>query len=165
MTSCHHCGCDIETAPKRGKPRSVPQNARFHALIKAAYHHWPERKDLFQPGSVEHLRKWLQAKAGHRNVSTVETVGMTLDQTLAAVAAAIKAAGEHHYVEAVGSKFYVITSKSIAFDELPHLAACALFDDVAEVIEAETGLKVDQIMPPVTARRTTTERHMVRQAT
>jgi len=165
MTSCPHCGCDIEAAPKRGKPRSVPQNARFHALIKAAYHHWPERKDLFQPGSIEHLRKWLQAKAGHRNVSVVDADNMDTMQALIAVAAAIKAAGEHHYVESAGTKFYVVTSKSIAFDELPHLAACALFDDVADVIEAETGLKVDQIMPPVKARRTSAERHMGRQAT
>lgn len=147
---CEHCGSF--PSPKAGKPRSVPQNARFHALIKAAFLHWPERADLFQPGSEQHLRKWVQAKAGHRNVATVDVANMDQTQALVAVAAAIKAAGEHHYVEAAGTKFYIITSKSIAFDELPHLAACALFDDVADVIEAETGLKVDEIMPPVRVR-------------
>lgn len=147
---CEHCGG--YPSPHRGKPRSVPQNARYHAMIKAAYMHWPERADLFQPGSIEHLRKFLQAKAGHRNVATVDTAGMTRMQSVVAIAAAIKAAGEHHYVEAAGTKFYIITSKSIAFDELKHLAACALFDDVADVIEAETGLKVDEIMPPVQMR-------------
>ena len=44
---------------------------------------------------------------------------------------------------------HIVESKSIDFDTLPHLAACALFDAVADTIEAETGLKVDQIMPPL----------------
>ena len=161
-----HCpACGYVPENRKCKPRSVPQNARYHALIKAAFHHWPERKDLFQPGSIEHLRKWLQAKAGHRNVSVVDADNMDTMQALIAVAAAIKAAGEHHYVESLGSKFYIITSKSIAFDELKHLDACALFDDVADVIEAETGLKVDDIMPPVRARAAPRERNMGRQAT
>ena len=149
-TPCEHCG-GFPT-PKTGKRRSVPQNALYHAMIKAAFHHWPERKDLFQPGSIEHLRKWLQAKAGHRNVSVVDAEHMDTGQALVAVAAAIKAAGEHHYVEPLGTKFYIITSKSIAFNELKHMDACALFNDVADVIEAETGLKVEDIMPPIQMR-------------
>lgn len=164
MTSCPHCGCDIETAPKRGKPRSVPQHRRYFAMIREAYHHWPDGHQ-FRPLSEEHLRKWLQAKAGHRVVDTIETDGMTPAQSVAVIAAAMKRAGPFAFVSATETKLHVVTSESIDFDTLPHLAACALFDDVAEVIEAETGLKVDQIMPPVTARRTTTERHMGRQAT
>lgn len=58
-----------------------------------------------------------------------------------------------HFTSAADTLFYVIQSKSIDFDTLPHLAACALFDDVADLIEAETGLKVSQIMPPIRERK------------
>ena len=39
MSSCPQCGCDIEPA---GKARSLPQLRRYFALIRAAYHHWPD---------------------------------------------------------------------------------------------------------------------------
>lgn len=54
-----------------------------------------------------------------------------------------------HFTSVVGARFHVIESKSIDFDTLPHLAACALFDAVADTIRAETGLDPDRIMPPI----------------
>ena len=159
---CEHCGG--YPSPKRGKPRSVPQHRRYFAMIRAAFHHWPEAHE-FHPVSEEHLRRWCQAKAGHRVVNAIETDSMTPAQAVLATSSAIKAAGPFSFVSAVGSTLYVITSSSIDFNTLPHLAACALFDDVADVIEAETGLKVDDIMPPVRARATPRERQMGRQAT
>ena len=144
MKTCPHCGCDT-AVPKLGKPRSVPQHRRYFALIRAALMHWPEGH-RFQPAGEDHLRKWLQAKAGYRDVQTIETEGMTPAQAVAAVAAVLSRADVHHFVQAVGSKLYVITSKSIAFGELNHLAACVLFDAVAEVIEIETGIRCDDMI-------------------
>lgn len=146
---CEHCGG--YPSPKQSKPRSVPQHKRYFAMLRQAYHHWPEAHH-FQPANEEHLRKWLQAKSGHRKVDTIETDGMTPAQSVGVIAAAMKRAGPYAFVSAVGSKLYILTSESIDFDTLPHLAACALFDDVADVIEAETGLKLEDIMPPVQIR-------------
>lgn len=149
---CPHCGVEIEAKPLR-KPRSVPQHRRYFALIRAAMMHWPEAH-RFRPASEEHLRKWLQARAGYRDVRMVDTAGMTAAQAVGAIAALIHRAGEHHFVHAKGDCFYVITSKSIAFDELPHQAACALFDHVAEVIEAETGIRCDDMIRTTPSKST-----------
>jgi hypothetical protein len=95
------------------------------------------------------MRKWLQAKAGYHNIRTVDTAGMETNAAIMAIAAELVAADPIHFTSVVGAKFHIVESKSIDFDTLPHLAACALFDAVAETIEAETGLKVDNIMPPL----------------
>ena len=107
--------------------------------------YWPAKHD-FKPLSEEHLRKWLQAKAGHRVVETIDTAGMSPDETLACVVAAIKKGGPFSFYERAGTRFYTITSESIAFNTLPHLAACALFDEIANVIEAETGIRADDMI-------------------
>lgn len=143
---CHHCGMDPRP-PKQG--RSVQQNRRYWAMIKAYYHHWPESHD-FQPIDAEELRHWLQAKAGHRDVAArIPVIGLTREQVqLIAegfMAAARKTKG-YAFPVPYGSDLVVITSKSIAFKSLPHKEACALFDEVAAVAEAETGLNAEAVM-------------------
>ncbi len=150
MTHCPHCGVDLEP-PKRSKPRSVPQHRRFFAMVNAAFDHWPE-SHRFKPVTADRLRKWLCAKAGYATVKTVDTNGMTTHEAVIAIAAELATADPVHFTSASLGKFYVVQSKSIDFDTLPHLQACAVFDAVAEVIEAETSLKVDQIMPPISNR-------------
>lgn len=144
---CPHCGADLD-GKRKGKPRSVPQHRRYFALIRAAHSHWPETH-RFQPTSDEHMRKWLQAKAGYHIIRTVDTAGMDATAAIVAVAAELAAADPIHFTSVRGAKFHIIESKSIDFDSLPHLAACALFDAVADTIRAETGLDAEAIMPPV----------------
>lgn len=151
---CPHCGVSLE-APKRGKPRSVPQHRRYFALVRAAWMHWPEKHN-FRPQSEEHLRRWLQAKSGHREVVTIDTLEMTPAQAVSAVAGAMRNAGPYAFVSNVETKLYVVTSKSVSFDDLPHISACALFDAVAEVIEVETGIKADEMISH-TPRKTSRE--------
>ena len=147
--ACPECGCVIDK-PAR-KPRSVPQHRRYFAMIRAAHSHWPVAH-RFKPTSEEHLRKWLQAKAGWHVIRTVDTAGMGTQAAIVAVAAELAAADPIHFTSVVGSKFHVVESKSIDFDALPHLEACAVFDAVADTIKAETGLDVEDIMPPIRER-------------
>lgn len=156
MKPCPHCGGDT-AEPRKGKPRSVPQHRRYFALIRGAYHHWPESHD-FRPHSEGHLRRWLQCKAGYYTVRTINVADLDPTSAVAAAAAAMAEAGEHAFVRGKGTRLYVFASRSINFDTLPHLAACALFDAVAEVIAAETGLELAQIMPPIATRRRPLER-------
>ena len=148
---CPGCGLDL-SQPKRGKPRSVPQHKRFFAMIRAAHAHWPEGH-RFRPMSEDHLRKWLQAKAGHHIVTTIDTNGMEKNDAIVAIAAGLAAAKDHTFPFTADGKFYIFQSESIDFNTLPHLSACALFDAVADVITAETGLKIDDIMPPIRERK------------
>jgi hypothetical protein len=132
---------------------------RYFALIRAAHSHWPE-SHRFRPMSEEHLRKWLQAKSGYANIRTVDTAGMDTQSAIVAVAAQLASADPMHFTSVVGARFHVIESKSIDFDTLPHLAACSLFDAVADTIRAETGLDPDAIMPPI-RKPTTTKRELL----
>jgi hypothetical protein len=141
---CPECGC-VLNLPK-GQARSVPQNRRFHALIRAAWVHWPENHPFFHPQSEEHLRKWLTAKAGHCTIRSIDTSDMTPDQAVAAISAAMREAGPYAWTTSAQSVLHVRTPASIAFDELPHKEACKLFDEIAEIIEMETGMKPDELL-------------------
>lgn len=132
------------------KRRSLQQHRRYFALIKAAYEHWPERsRSRFRPDSEDHLRKWLQCKAGHRTLVEVD-VPATDERTLAivktAVAAAMAATKDHAWVTTHGGKVVVLASRSINFDTLPHKEFDALSRTVEDIIRAETGLEPEQLL-------------------
>lgn len=141
MSTCPHCG-------KGGKRRSIEQHRRYFAVIKHAFDNWPENHD-FQPDNPEHLRKWLQVKAGYRTVQAVDT-SRTDPQAMkiieATLRAAMKATGDYAWTVRRGSSLYVLASRSIAFDKISHSEFCTLNNLVQEVIEAETGIKVEDLM-------------------
>ena len=137
---CDHC-------PAR-QGRSLPQHRRYFSLIRAAHMHWPEAHE-FQPDNEDHLRKWLQCKAGHYSTTRIEVPSADpAIMTLARLAAesAVKAAGGTAWIKCVEDTLIVFTPLSIAFDKLGHNSACALFDDVAQVIAAEMGIKADDLL-------------------
>jgi hypothetical protein len=144
--SCPHCG-------KGGKRRSVDQHRRYFSVIKHAFENWPETHD-FQPDNAEHLRKWVQVKAGYRTVQEIDT-SRTDPQAMkimeATLRAAMKATGDYAWTVVHGRKLYVVASRSIAFDKIPHGEFCTLNNLVQEVIESETGIKVDDLMKETVA--------------
>lgn len=140
MKSCPHCGCALESG------RSAPHLRRYFAMIRAVYDHWPETHRQ-QFDSVEHCRKWLQMKAGHRDVHTAITLdAMSERDAILTARATLAAAGTYAEVVAHRGQLLVLVPRSIAFDKLDHKAACALFNEVDEVIEAETGVSGSQYL-------------------
>lgn len=143
MTDCPHCGCDISPNSKK---RSVPQLRRYFAMVRAAFHNWPE-SHVTQFADDTECRKWLQMKAGHRQIGArIPLVGLHRDRAVALVEAAIRASGSFAVPVMHGGDLVVFVPKSIAFGRLDHLAACVLFDQVADVVFAETGLKADDLL-------------------
>jgi hypothetical protein len=140
--------------------RSTPQHRRYMALIRAAYHHWPESHE-FQPESETHLRKWLQVEAGYREFTDI-AVPFAEDQPAVtklvsiAIEAAIRVAQMDKNGKPTDFAFVrphprggmcrVYRSKSIDYDTLGHLEACALFNAVAEIIESIIGRPADEIL-------------------
>lgn len=134
------------SCPARHKPRSVEQHRRYFALIKAAFHHWPEGHER-QFASDEELRKWAQMKAGHREIgASIPLTGMQKERAMLLAEAAIRAAGSYAVPVIHGDVLVVFRPKSIAFDKLGHKAACQLFDEVAAVIEAEIGVPAEKLL-------------------
>lgn len=139
---CPHCGVEIV---KGGAVRSLPQHRRYFGLIKAIYDNWPEGH-AEQFSSPEDCRKWLQMKAGYREVgATIPLTGMRPDRAVMLAEAAIRAAGSYARPVIHGDNLVVWRPKSIAFDRLGHIAFCSLQKEVEDVIKAETGIDPDKV--------------------
>ena len=138
---CPVCGCAIDR-----EPRSLAQLRRYFAMIRATFHHWPESHER-QFASEEECRKWLQMKAGHREIgATIPLTGMSKERAMLLAEAAIRAAGSYAVPVIHGDTLAIWRPKSIAFSKLGHKEACRLFDDVADVIRAETGIDPEEMM-------------------
>jgi alpha-N-acetylglucosamine transferase len=146
MKTCHHCGGDLDQRP--GKPRSIEQNRRYHAMITAAFHHWPEPKEGERRfANREELRKHLQMRAGHREVAVhMPLDGMSPEQALMVARASIEATGEYAFPVIFDGALIVFKPKSVAFEKLKHADACKLFDDVADLIEQAIGVTADKLL-------------------
>jgi hypothetical protein len=115
-------------------------------MIRRAFNNWPE-SHRFTPTSSKHLRKWLIVKAGYYTVHTIDLAEMPPVSAAIAISAAMKK--PFGFTVPVKSKLHVLHAASISFDELPHLEACALFDAVADVIAAEIGIPIGDVLPTV----------------
>jgi len=143
MKTCPYCDCDIEPSKK---PRSLDQLRRYFAMIKAAYHHWPEKHD-HQFASWKELRSFLQMKAGHRIVGAqIPLSGMSKDRAKMLAEAAIRGAGSYAMPVFHGDTLVIFRPKSIAFAKMEHHEFCRLSDMVESVIQAETGLQAGQLL-------------------
>jgi len=56
------------------RPRSPKAHRHFFAIIDKAFQNWPDTHP-FQPDSAEHLRAWLEVKAGHRDIILADPSG------------------------------------------------------------------------------------------
>ena len=145
MTDCPHCGCEL-TPTSGGKPRSSEQLRRYFAMIKAAFMHWPEAHQ-HQFASSEELRAWLQMKAGAREIGAqIPMTGMSKERAMLLAEAAIRGAGSYAWPVIHGDTLVIFRPKSVSFAKMAHSDFCKLSDDVAAVIEAETGIKVDDLL-------------------
>lgn len=140
---CPTCG---QAKPK--KPRSIDDHRRFFGVINAACKNWPEAHE-FQPDDREHLRAWLLCKAGFRDTVTIPCESddpHILKLATLATEAAIKAAKNVAFVRPHGVALAVFTPKSIKFETLDQTQFGSIRQAVEEIIEAETGMKADDLL-------------------
>ena len=142
MTTCLHCGVVLEEK----NPRSVPQLRRYFSAIRAAFIHWPEAHER-QFSDEEECRKFLQMKAGHREIAaTIDLGGASREFAVLVAEASIKAAGSYAVPVLHGETLVIFKPKSIKFSKLSHKEFCRLNDEVDAVIYAETGQKVETLL-------------------
>jgi len=130
----------------KAKPRSPEQHRRFFALMKATFMHWPETHER-QFASKDEMRKWLQMKAGWREVGAqIPIAGIPKDKALFLAKAAIQAA--ESFAEPVFYKdnLVIFKPKSIAFAKMGPAEFNALNDAVSQVIEMEIGIPADRLL-------------------
>ena len=142
--SCPACGFALSGTEKAA--RSLPQLRRYFAMIRAAFHHWPESNER-QFASAEELRAFVQMKAGLREIAaSIPITGMRKEHAVVLAEAAIRAAGSFALPILHGDTLVIFKPKSIAFAKLSHTEFCRLSDEVAAVIEHETGISAEQLM-------------------
>jgi hypothetical protein len=145
MSHCPSCGCEL-VAKAGGKPRSVEQIRRYFAMIRAAFHHWPESHER-QFANSEELRTWLQMKAGAREVGAqIPLTGMGKERAMLLAEAAIRGAGSFAFPVIHGDTLVIFKPKSISFGKMAHSDFCRLSDEVAGVIEEETGITTNDLL-------------------
>lgn len=127
------------------KPRSIDQHRRFFAVMKAAFDHWPESYEAFQPDNPEHLRAWCLVKSKHRTIKTFHLPGDASDSAALVPIVIATMLGKHAWAWSKGPDLFVCVPESIAFDKLGHHAFCVLNDDVDAVLR-EVGLDPDQLL-------------------
>lgn len=89
----------------------------------------------------------MQMKAGYREVGAkLPLTGLNKERAKLLAEAAIRASGSYAVPVLYQDLLVVFRPKSIAFDKLSHQAACALFDDVAALIEGEIGVPADRLL-------------------
>lgn len=144
--TCRDCG-SVFTAVGPSKPRSYPQLKRYFGVIRAALHHWPEGHD-FQPRNADHLRYWLEVKAGHFTVEKTIRCNDVDPKRLATVLTAVMLSSEDErlFIEVEGPCVYVKRALSVSYGTLAHLNACAIFTAVEQVVEAEIGIGADRLL-------------------
>lgn len=130
------------------KPRNASRHKLYFAVIERAYENWGDLHE-FTPSSSEHLRHWLQIKAGHRNAESHEVLP-TADVAVAA-RVIVEAAMKHKFpfIRSKGNKVTIYTSKSIDYASLDEAAFKPILDSVFSVIEAELGVPIEKLKAEV----------------
>ncbi len=143
MKTCPHCGCSHDA---QERPRSVRQLRRYHAMIRAAYAHWPETAEV-QFSGEEECRKYLQMRAGWREVGArIPLVGVKPETAKMLAAAAIAGAKAHAWPVIHERELIVWVPRSIKFASMGPQEFGQLSDAVAVVIKDMTGMDAETLM-------------------
>jgi hypothetical protein len=137
---CPECGCVLI------KRRSPQLHRYFFATIKSAYDNWPESHE-FQPTDTEHLRAWLECKAGHRDVIEEPIVGTGVkSKNMIAFMARVQAtriANGAHYMFFAGrdspSAVIALVPRSISFSNIGDDEFRPIAEKVFDIIDEAIG--------------------------
>lgn len=143
ITHCPACGVIIHQEP----PRSVAQNARYHAMLAAYYDNWPESNER-QFTDRKDFRIWAQMSAGYRTIGAqIPLAGVSKEIAKFLVETGIRGSGAHAMTEFQGTTLVIYKPRSIAFDKMGHTTFTRLVDDVTGFLEKETGFSVEKLFP------------------
>lgn len=146
MTRGHCPSCGHVFEERESKRRSVPQHRRYFGIIKAAFLHWPAAH-AFQPRDAEHLRKWLQVRAGRfavRKTARIESADPA--KVYALIKAFLDGAGSDLFLELHDNRIVELQAETICFDAMGPADFSRLKDEVCAVIETEIGISADQLL-------------------
>ncbi len=142
---CPDCGAVLER-----KRRSGQHHRFFFSAVSGAFANWPI-EHRFLPSSEEHLRAWLLIQAGHCNVIgqslTAEADIFRVADFTERLMTDIRKHGSFGFVEVVSRKSLAVRyPKSISYRDLSQTDFQPIASKVFDIIEAEIGVPVDQLV-------------------
>lgn len=132
-------------------PRSNRHQGLFFAAIKSAFDNWPENHE-FKPENEEHLRQFLEIKAGYRTALTVSLDTSEHKQGFfAALTGAIahaqaqgsKDSQKYVFIMSTAEKVFVVYANSISYSKLDQSEFNNVSNKVSDVLKEHTGLSLD----------------------
>jgi len=142
---CPACGFVLETAAKR---RSRAAHNRLFAICRAALANWPHDHE-FRPHSEDHLRYWLECKAGHFVVTKTARIRSNDPEKVYALVSAFmrESDDEKLFLELDGELLIQKRVRSISDNEDISTAEFSkLQDAVCDIIEMETGVEAVRLL-------------------
>ncbi len=137
---CQTCG---QTLQKR---RSVPQLRRYMALMDAAFMHWPEGHARQFTNATE-LRKHYEMVAGYKDVAAqIPLSGISRERAIHLAEMVLRSVGNFAEPYMADDVLIIYKPRSVSFESLNSRDASALFDDVATIIEQETGFSPEDLL-------------------
>lgn len=140
MSTCPTCGSSTPA-----KARSSEQHRRYFKILALAFEHWPEKSGT-SFDSAEDLRAFCQMKAGHYTTIRVDLNNADPAQAVIVAQASMRAAGSYARARIINDELVIFKPKSIRFDSLSQDAFNKLSAEVESVIEAESGLKAEDLL-------------------
>jgi len=143
--TCPHCGGIFEDA--KAHKRSTPQHRRFMAICRAAYFSWPDTHE-FRPISEQHLRYYLEMRAGNFSITKQARIESTDPHKLYALMSAFMRHSEDHtlFVELDGNLLIQKKVGSVSYEAMGPTEFGRLKDAVCEIIEAEIGIAAEKLL-------------------
>jgi hypothetical protein len=131
------------------KPRRSKHHRLYFGVIRAAFGNWPEQHP-FQPDDPEHLRAWLQCKAGHRDIygETLRADGsdaLRMVEFNRRAMIKIRQAGGHGFFTEHNGAVVLLTPRSVKYDKLDEAEFSQVSKPVLDVIERETGIPIEAL--------------------
>lgn len=143
---CPECGAIHDWLPHgEQKARSPEMHRRYFLGMRLVHQSWPDTHP--EQLSAEHLRQWIQMKAGYREVDCrIPLTGMDPRFAYKLLKAAF-ANDERLKIPVIHKGEAIVwRSKSIAFLAMGHYQFCDLNNKTDDVIKAETGLEVQPLI-------------------
>ena len=127
------------------RERSSKHHRFYFKVIAAAFNQWPDPHE-FQPEDPDHLRQWLQCKAGythHMDFPAGDNPQLVAD-IVCAFAAQI-AEERHVFPRICGDTVRLYWAKSIAWAQLSQTQFKDVARPVFEIVESVVGVEVERL--------------------
>ena len=126
------------------QPRSPPQHRRMFKLIRVAYAHWPHDYERFQPQTADHLRAWLLIHAKYYEIETL--MSEWPEEAIEAIEARFRENRPYTWREPIEGGTALYGPRSMRFDKMSHKEACAVFNEMEEIICSIVGVESGDVL-------------------